>query len=318
MGLFIVAVLATENPEDGTNGLALEFVVFVVALWLAGWWLVAKAIPFVFRATPTSGIQCASCWRYLPVGATRCWCGYAPGPESASALAPAYPGLGAPVIRYGSIGSTAISWARWSVMNNRWLVPGVTRPHELRIDSGTLGFGPIHVRVDGQLVATFQKPNRKQPATWSTPMAVDGYEAQAYAQTVKGMSVYVDLFVNGWSLLDGSPISVLSGRAAAAPWQPSILRANRAYAADRLSYIVSAGEMWPVIRYGASLRLIAALICLAGGNLLVFKAGAFSLRWIGRRGKSPATTIGRVAVYVLAGVGLVAVLGVALLIETVR
>ncbi len=119
-----------------------------------------------------------------------------------------------PAPRYGPIGSVGIvNLTRGNIPRGKWLIPGQTRPHELKLDSGRLGFGPMHVFVDGVKVLEFPKPNGKRPAVASPRGEIDGFEIVIYAESWNnGDTVDVDVFAGGVSLLTGEPPAALSWR----------------------------------------------------------------------------------------------------------
>jgi hypothetical protein len=119
---------------------------------------------------------------------------------------------------YGPIGSVGVGGvSRGNMRYGKWRLPGQTGPHELRLDSGRLGFGPMHAYLDGWPVLQFPKPNRKQPVVVSPQGLIDGYEVVIYAESRdNGNSILVDVFVGGRSLLTGEPLPVVAARAPAA------------------------------------------------------------------------------------------------------
>jgi hypothetical protein len=96
---------------------------------------------------------------------------------------------------------------------HRWDLPG---GHALELDCGDMGLGPMHARVDRDVVLTFSKPTREQPCVLGPPIGIGGHEVRIYADSHNwGDLVGVDVFADGVSLINGAPISSLESRRAA-------------------------------------------------------------------------------------------------------
>ncbi len=117
-------------------------------------------------------------------------------------------------VYYGPIGSSgAKSSSSGKLDKGVWRIPGRTRPHELKLDSGEYGSGPIHVRVDGKLVQTFDAPTPKTAVT-TPPMDVDGNQVAVRIARPMGLDYDVDVYVNGISFFTGQSPAVVEQRAA--------------------------------------------------------------------------------------------------------
>lgn len=94
----------------------------------------------------------------------------------------------------------------------RWQLPA---GQTLELDCGSLGFGPMTVRVDGVETVAFPKPSRVEPCVLSPSLSVDGHRVEVFADSHNwGDLVGVDVFVDGISLNNRAPISSLEIRRA--------------------------------------------------------------------------------------------------------
>jgi hypothetical protein len=92
--------------------------------------------------------------------------------------------------------------------SSTWVIHGVQARHELKLDCGRLGRGPMHVWIDGAIASAFKKPGKAAPSIQSPAIEVDGRQIVVYAESRDfGDSVECDLFVDGLSATSGKPLS---------------------------------------------------------------------------------------------------------------
>ncbi len=200
--------------------------------------------------------------------------------------------------------------------NTRWLLPGNTGPHVLAIRRGL--FGRLGINVDGRAVANLGRIGFRGVSRTSQPVHVDGHEAVVYGQMVLRQgglagafnlaSYYFDVFIDGRSLLDGSEIGVLTGRAEAAVYSPAGQFYRRLWSPANIAPTVTVGEAIAVTREHG---FLVGWVILLVGNVLVLQAAARGLRWAARippgtrrwlRGLIVAMTVIGLVVVMLAGV----------------
>jgi hypothetical protein len=155
--------------------------------------------------------------------------------------------------------------------------------------------------VDGQQICVYVQMMSNPAATglagiWRFPIAFSA-----------------DVFLNGRSLLDGSPLKVLSERIAEASNDPEIARGRRLASPSGLVWVVSVGEI-VAIASRPTATTVPAIILVVAGNFLVLKAGARGLRFAATKAQGRRLFFLGAAVIAAALVGLVAVLLVGLLV----
>jgi hypothetical protein len=92
--------------------------------------------------------------------------------------------------------------------SSTWMIHGVQARHELKLDCGRLGRGPMHVWIDGAIASAFKKPGKAAPSIQSPAIEVDGRQIVVYAESRDfGDSIECDLFVDGLSATSGKPLS---------------------------------------------------------------------------------------------------------------
>jgi hypothetical protein len=117
-----------------------------------------------------------------------------------------------------SIGAIARSGLRGAIYPTRlWRLPGATGVHALKFDCGRLGLGPMHLAVDGRVVARFAKPGRNAPWIQTPPLTIDDRVVIVYAESHNnGDWVTVDVFADGTSLATGKSVTSIANRATVA------------------------------------------------------------------------------------------------------
>jgi hypothetical protein len=130
-----------------------------------------------------------------------------------------------PQQRYGPIGSVGIvGLTRGNIRNGKWLLPGRSRSHQVRLNSGRLGLGPMRAYVDEKLALEFPKPNDKRPVVVTPPAQVDGFEVVVHVTSHdNGNSIEADVVVDGYSLLTGQPSGTVLRSGPASGQGPEIL-----------------------------------------------------------------------------------------------
>jgi hypothetical protein len=174
-----------------------------------------------------------------------------------------------------------------------WRMTGTTGLHILKLDCGRFGRGPMHLSVDGKRAATFAKPGRKQPSILTAPMAIDGRQVVIYAESRDfGDSVRCDVFVDGTSLWDSSPLAAVAGRTTDARLSSALYRSP--LDPIQMSRRIIQGWMAAIFGLGALRALIgAAQKSLRSGFMLViwgvsiWVIGFASLRLLNRVASRP-------------------------------
>ena len=297
LGLRVVRV--SDGSSLGLRATILRYLVFVACI--------ATVIPglisaFMARSNPRRQMW----WDRVGGSAVVCTVQSADRSPQMQAL-----GSGTVSLQFGLLQASP---GRFSILqNSRWLIPGNTTPHLLRIQRGL--FGRLRISIDGQVQASLRRMGWGSVTRTSDPMTVDGHQVVVFGQyflvpkallgILNGATYYFDVFVDGRSMLDGSDIGVLAGRVAASEQSP---------AAQLYRRQMSPGGMAPVITVGEAVALMHEPGFLAGwavlivGNVLVLQVGARGWRWVAGAASPSLRTWLRALVVAVCIVGLVAVM----------
>jgi hypothetical protein len=226
----------------------------------------------------------------------------------------------ATVAKFGPTVSAANSKGRYAIRNDHWLLPGASSPHQLALSWVRWSTDKVRVTLDGEDVDVFHGPSFANPATVSGTIMVDGQQICVYVQMTANpaatglagiwrfpLAFSADVFLNGRSLLDGSPLKVLSERIAEASNDPEVVRGRRLASPSGLVWVVSVGEI-VAIASRPTATTVPAIILVVAGNFLVLKAGARGIRFAATKAQGRRLFFLGAAVIAVALVGLVAVL----------
>lgn len=213
-------------------------------------------------------------------------------------------------VRFGLLDSRP---RRFSIIRNvRWLIPGASGPHELRIERN------LAVTVDGVRVGSLHKFGFSDVSSTTPTITIDGHQVVVYAQLTAEQGtlgartrINCDVFVDGRSLLDGSNAAVLPARTAAAQDGPVAQRRRRLFSVGGAFPVISAGELIAIARahnaaYGAATLIVGNLVSLWLASKL----------WTASRSMKPSTQrIIRIAAVFVCCLGLVVTLATGVVVS---